>query len=294
VSGGPRPREYALVASVATARSLAPDGRGDAYPAGAGAASAGVVFVLRLALCRVEYYFTRTRSAVRALSGRPRFQDIIDGLEAEARARLTEDGFTRRPDRDPAAPACDYRAICSELRVPLAAGRLDRAALTALEEGFGAEPRTTYGHRAGVEEPVETGRLEVNRPRHPDTPARGIGRGGEPGARYRDRQPATPRLISARGSTTSQGWLDVRVVNRSALATAHPGPCIVEEYGRDLSRPAGLECPPRRLRQHRDEPRLTLLSDRRPPAGMPAGRRRSGQPSLQTTRRPSAAVDNVA
>ena len=37
----------------------------------------------------------------------------------------------------------------------MAAGRLDRAALAALEEAFGAEHERTYGHRAGVEEPVE-------------------------------------------------------------------------------------------------------------------------------------------
>jgi N-methylhydantoinase A len=27
-----------------------------------------------------------------------------------------------------------------------------------------------------------------------------------------------------------KGWLEAHVVNRSALKTPHPGPCIVEEY----------------------------------------------------------------
>ena len=41
------------------------------------------------------------------------------------------------------------------------------------------------------------------------------------------------------GSTTSQGWLEARVVNRSALKTPHPGPCIVEEYDATCLVPPG-------------------------------------------------------
>jgi N-methylhydantoinase A len=37
----------------------------------------------------------------------------------------------------------------------------------------------------------------------------------------------------------AKGWFDVRVVNRSALKTAHQGPCIVEEYDATCLVPPG-------------------------------------------------------
>jgi N-methylhydantoinase A len=120
------------------------------------------------------------------------------------------------------------------LRVPVAPGRIDTAALAAIEEAFGVEHERTYGHRAGVDEPVELVSLEI------------IGRG----------IPAVPRAASAAAATLAadipiaeptrrayfgprQGWQEARVVNRSALATPHDGPCIVEEYDATCLVPPG-------------------------------------------------------
>src|SRR4029077_12574757 len=116
-----------------------------------------------------------------------------------------------------------YQGQSFELRVPLAAGTIDAATLARLEEALGLEAERTYGHRAGIEEPVELVSLEV------------IGRG----------IPDTPRAASAAAASLppyiaianpsrrayfgpNHGWLDARVVNRSALATPHTGPTIVE------------------------------------------------------------------
>jgi N-methylhydantoinase A len=116
----------------------------------------------------------------------------------------------------------------------LAAGDLDATALTALEEAFGAEHERTYGHRAGIEEPVELVSLEV------------IGRG----------IPETPRAASAAAASLApdiaianpsrrayfgpgQGWQEARIVNRSALKTPQAGPCIVEEYDATCLVPPG-------------------------------------------------------
>jgi len=104
----------------------------------------------------------------------------------------------------------------------------------ALEEGFGAEHERTYGHRAGVEEPVELVSLEV------------IGRG----------LPDAPRAASAASANLApdvvignpvrrayfgppHGWLDARVINRSDLSSPHAGPCIVEEYDSTCVIPPG-------------------------------------------------------
>ena len=127
-----------------------------------------------------------------------------------------------------------YQGQSFELRVPVAGGTLDAAALTAIGEAFGVEHERTYGHRAGADEPVELVSLEV------------IGRGvsAEP-----------PGLMAAAASLApdiaitspvrrayfgpARGWLDANVVNRSALAAPHEGPCIVEEYDATCLIPPG-------------------------------------------------------
>jgi N-methylhydantoinase A len=227
---GRDPREYALVAF---------GGNGPVFAAGMAEAmhipqvlvppSAGVFSSFGLLYAEVEYYFTRTRKRLLRALAPAAVQEIIDGLEAEARARLTEDGFTADRIEIRRSASLHYQGQSFELRVPLAAGRLDAAALAALEEAFGAEHERTYGHRAGVEEPVELVSLEVIGRGIPDTPrAASAAAASLPP----DIAIANPRRRAyfGPGSTTSQGWLEARVVNRSALATPHAGPCIVEEY----------------------------------------------------------------
>jgi N-methylhydantoinase A len=196
--------------------------------------SAGVFSSFGLLYAEVEYYFTRTRKRLLRAIDPAEMQDIVDGLEGEARARLSEDGFAPERIELRSSASLHYQGQSFELRVPLMAGRLDAAALAALEEAFGAEHERTYGHRAGIEEPVELVSLEV------------IGRG----------IPETPRAASAASASLApdivianpsrrayfgpgQGWLDARIVNRSALKTPHQGPCIVEEYDATCLVPPG-------------------------------------------------------
>jgi len=232
---GRDPREYALVAF---------GGNGPVFAAGMAEAmhipqvlippSAGVFSSFGLLYAEVEYYFTRTRKRLLRALAPAELQDIIDGLETEARTRLSEDGFAPDCIELRRSASLHYQGQSFELRVPLAAGRIDAAALAALEEAFGAEHERTYGHRAGVEEPVELVSLEV------------IGRG----------IPETPRAASAAAASLAPdiamaepsrrayfgpplGWLDAQVVNRSALKTPHRGPCIVEEYDATCLVPPG-------------------------------------------------------
>src|SRR5438105_3225672 len=232
---GRDPREYALVAL---------RGNGPVVAAGMAEAmhipqvlippSAGVFSSFGLLYAEVEYYFTRTRKRLLRAVAPAELQDIIDGLEGDARARLSEDGFAPERIELRRSASLHYQGQSFELRVPLAGGRLDTAALAALEEGFGAEHERTYGHRAGIEEPVELVGLEV------------IGRG----------IPETPRAASAAAASLApdiaiaeparrgyfgpaQGWLEARIVNRSALKAPHAGPCIVEEYDATCLVPPG-------------------------------------------------------
>ena len=232
---GRDPRDYALVAF---------GGNGPVFAAGMAEAmhipqvlippSAGVFSSFGLLYAEVEYYFTRTRKRLLRALDPAEAQDIIEGLEAEARAQLSADGFAPERIELRRSASLHYQGQSFELRVSLAAGPLDQAALAALEEAFGVEHERTYGHRAGVEEPVELVGLEV------------IGRG----------IPETPRAASAAAASLApdiaiaeparrayfgpaQGWLEARIVNRSALKAPHAGPCIVEEYDATCLVPPG-------------------------------------------------------
>jgi N-methylhydantoinase A len=232
---GRDPRDYALVAF---------GGNGPVFAAGMAEAmhipqvlippSAGVFSSFGLLYAEVEYYFTRTRKRLLSALDPAAAQDIIEGLEAEARAQLSADGFAPERIELRRSASLHYQGQSFELRVSLAAGRLDATALAALEEAFGAEHERTYGHRAGVEEPVELVSLEV------------IGRG----------IPETPRAASAAAANlapdiaiaeparrayfgSAQGWLEARVVNRSVLKVPQAGPCIVEEYDATCLVPPG-------------------------------------------------------
>jgi N-methylhydantoinase A len=232
---GRDPREYALVGF---------GGNGPVFAAGMAEAlsipqvlippSAGVFSSFGLLYAEVEYYFTRTRKRLLRAVTPDELQTIVDGLEAEARTRLAEDGFA--PDRIEIrrSASLHYQGQSFELRVPLAAGRLDQAALAALEEAFGVEHERTYGHRAGVEEPVELVSLEV------------IGRGipDKPRAAAASAAGLAPDIAIAERRRRAYfgpglGWLDTAIVNRSDLKMPHAGSCIVEEYDATCVVPPG-------------------------------------------------------
>jgi N-methylhydantoinase A len=232
---GRDPREYALVAF---------GGNGAIFAAGMAAdigigrvlipPSAGVFSSFGLLYAEVEYYFTRTRKVLLRGADPAALQAVLDGLEAEARARLGEDGFSPEKIEIRRFASLHYQGQSFELRVPVAAGRLDMAALAAIEEAFGVEHERTYGHRAGVDEPVELVSLEV------------IGRGIPDQPRAQSAAAASLAPDIAIGSPTrrayfgpQQGWQEARVINRSALKAPHPGPCIVEEYDATCLVPPG-------------------------------------------------------
>src|SRR3954447_7470501 len=214
---GRDPRDYALVAF---------GGNGPVFAAGMAEAmqipqvlippSAGVFSSFGLLYAEVEYYFTRTRKRLLRLLEPAEVEGIIDSLEGEARARLADDGFA--PDRIEIrrSASLHYQGQSFELRVPLAAGRIDGAALLALEEAFGAEHERTYGHRAGAEEPVELVSLEVIGRDIPDAPRAALAAAASPAP---DIAIATPSRRAYFGP--ARGWVEAHIANRSALKTPH-------------------------------------------------------------------------
>ena len=232
---GRDPREYALVAF---------GGNGAIFAAGMAQEigirqvlvppSAGVFSSFGLLYAEVEYYFTRTRKLLLRDADPAGLQEVLAGLEAEARTRLDEDGFAGDKIDIRRFASLHYQGQSFELRVPVARGALDAAALAAIEEAFGAEHERTYGHRAGVDEPVELVSLEV------------IGRGipDQPRAQSAATASLAPDIAIVSPTRRAyfgpqQGWQDARVVNRSDLKTPHEGPVIVEEYDATCLVPPG-------------------------------------------------------
>src|SRR4029077_17561721 len=138
---------------------------------------------------------------------------IVDGLEGEARARLSGGGFAPERIELRRSASLHYQGQSFELRVPLMAGRLDAAALAALDEAFGVEHERTYGHRAGIEEPVELVTLKVVGRGVPDVPRAALAAGA-----------ALPEGVVIAGPLRrayfgpAHGWRDADVVNRADLA----------------------------------------------------------------------------
>src|SRR5579884_1877259 len=149
---GRDPREYALVGF---------GGNGPIFAAGMAEAlhipqvlippSAGVFSSFGLLYAEVEYYFTRTRKRLLRAVDPAELEETIAALAAEATARLAADGFAAERIELRRSASLHYQGQSFDLRVPLAPGRLDTAALAALEEAFGVEHERTYGHRAGAE-----------------------------------------------------------------------------------------------------------------------------------------------
>src|SRR5579884_150556 len=230
---GRDPREYALVAfggngplfaatmaeSLSIPRVLVPP-------------AAGVFSSCGLLYSEVEYHFARSHKRLLRAIAPDEAAALVIGLEAEARARLGEDGYPPERIEIRRAASLHYQGQSFELRVPLAAGEIDAAALAALEAAFGAEHERTYGHRAGADEPVELVSLEIVGRGIPETP-----RGAVRAALAPDIAIAEPRRRAYFGP--SRGWIDTPVVNRSALASPHLGPCIVEEYDATCLIPPG-------------------------------------------------------
>jgi len=181
----------------------------------------------------VEHHYARTwRRLVRRIAA-AELAEAFGRMEAEALAQLAADGFTADAIRIRRSADCRYEGQSFELTVPVAGGAIDAATVAGIQEAFGREHERTYGHRAGVEEPVEIVSLRVvglgipDRPRVPD--ALKVDRSGPGRAGGGRRVYFGPDL----------GWRQTPIIDRPDLMTPREGPCIVEEYDATCVIPPG-------------------------------------------------------
>ena len=224
---GRDPREYALFAF---------GGNGPLFAAGMARAlemtrvvvppAPGLFSAFGLLYSEVEHHYVRTwRRRARGLDP-AELEEAFGRLEGEARAQLAAEGFGAAAVRITRSADCRYQGQSFELTVPV-------TPTVTLEEAFGREHARTYGHRAGVDEPVEIVSLRVvgqglsDRPRVPDRVQ--IERPGTSGA--------TPSRRVYFGSQA--GWMETPILSRADLATPRQGPAVIEEYDATCVVPPG-------------------------------------------------------
>ena len=172
---GRDPREYVLFAF---------GGNGALFAAGMAAElkmrriivppAAGLFSAFGLLYAEVEHHYSRTVRALLSDTNPADIENVFGELEAAARSQLQTDGFDLTRIRLQRSAALHYQGQRFELTVPLGAGPLEHRSLSQIQEAFGREHERTYGHRAGVEEPVELvtvrviGRGLSERPRVPE------------------------------------------------------------------------------------------------------------------------------
>ncbi|MBT6275585.1 MAG: hydantoinase/oxoprolinase family protein [Chromatiales bacterium] len=227
---GRDPREYTLLAfggngplfAATMARSLGM--RRIVVPPGPGLFSAfGILYA------EVEHHYSQTLRRVLSVADPAELEAAWQSLEVKATEQLALDGFSPQRMKLCRSANMHYKGQIFELSVPVASEAVDVAMLA---ESFGQEHERTYGHRAGVEEPVELVNVELigkgvpDRPRMPDE-LRGVSQGAI--------------AASARKAYfgADSGWLETPVLGRDALFGGVEGPVIVEEYDATCVVPPG-------------------------------------------------------
>ncbi|MGK7865391.1 hydantoinase/oxoprolinase family protein [Falsiroseomonas sp. E2-1-a4] len=183
----------------------------------------GLFSAFGLLYADVEHHYSRSlRRQTRRLD-LAELNAALDALSSQALDQLAAEGFTGAEARLRRAAALHYHGQSFDLTVPLPDGPITTDALRALEEAFGQEHERTYGHRAGVEEPVELVSIQVVGQGVRTGEAQPLG--GVP-SRAEAAAPAPRRIFLG----PEEGWVEAPVIRRVDLAAPQTGPLIVEEY----------------------------------------------------------------
>jgi N-methylhydantoinase A len=172
----------------------------------------------------VEHHFSRTFRCLLREVDLAEFNRVWHEMVAGALDQLAADGFPESERRVRRTASMHYQGQTFELMVPVPDGPIEEETLAVLEKAFAAEHERTYGHRAGIDEPVELVNVQVigyatsRRSRVPD---RVVAAKAD-----KAKLPAPRRVYFG----PSLGWLETPIIGRGDLDVPREGPCIVEEY----------------------------------------------------------------
>ena len=193
----------------------------------------GLFSAFGLLYADVEHHYGRTfRRLLReldlgALSG------AWDQLVDQARDQLDAEGFAPERMRIQRQASLHYQGQTFDLTVAVPVGVLDRAALAPARGGVRPGARAHLRPSRRARGAGRADRDPRDRPRHPGTPAHAAG------ARPRGRRSRRPLAATARLLRPGDRLARHPGSPRSALATPHDGPCIVEEYDATCVIPPG-------------------------------------------------------
>ena len=188
--------------------------------------SAGLFSSFGLLYADVEHHYSRTFRRLLRKSDPKEIEKAWNALEQEALEQLSKEGFKGKSAKIRRSAALHYHGQTYELTVPVPDGPIN---LRKLEEAFGREHETTYGHRAGEDEPVELVSIQL------------VGLGLRAGPNVPKRVTMSrpePEPPPARKAYFGR-WIRTPVIRRSELRKPRKGPFIVEEYDATCVVPPG-------------------------------------------------------
>ncbi len=195
--------------------------------------SPGLFSSFGLLYADTEHHFSRSLIATLSEVEPDRLASVWSELESQARDQLKAEGFPEERIDISRAANMHYKGQIFELTTPAPDGEINQQFCADLQERFGQEHETTYGHRAGPDEPVElVSAMVIARgiPLHPRVPDRLMLKGAGEG-----KSNSTRKAYFG----PDHGWLDTAVVRRTDLSTPTDGPLIVEEYDATCLVPPG-------------------------------------------------------
>jgi N-methylhydantoinase A len=180
----------------------------------------------------VEHHYARTFRRLLRQADLAEIDRAWGELAEQASRQLAAEGFTGARARLVRSAALHYKGQSFDLVVPVPDGPIDAGMVAHLEEAFGIEHERTYGHRAGVEEPVELVAIQV------------VGQGVRAGPNVPERMvQSRPEPVPGAARKVyfgaEQGWLETPVLPRSDLSRKRSGPAIIEEYDATCLVPPG-------------------------------------------------------
>lgn len=191
----------------------------------------GVFSAFGLLYADVAHHYSQSSRKLLTEADPADLEALWAGLEAQAKTQLDRDGIPAAQQSIERAASLHYKGQTFDLTIPAPAGPLNRAALDAMTEAFHKEHETVYGHRAGVDEPVEL------------VTARVVGRGVE-NATLAAVEPGQPTETPANRDAyfgPEHGWRPAAILARADLTTPRTGPCIIEEYDATCVVPPGAK-----------------------------------------------------
>jgi N-methylhydantoinase A len=197
--------------------------------------SPGLFSSFGLLHANLEHHYSRTLRRVLRVADLAEIDAAWTAMSQQASDQLAAEGIVGARADIRRFAALHYKGQTFELVVPVPDGPVDSKMVACLEEAFGTEHERTYGHRAGLDEPVELVSIQV------------VGSALRQDSAVPERVTASRSGLAPPASRNAYfgdafGWIETSVLRRCDLTYRRPGPLIVEEYDATCLIPPSAHC----------------------------------------------------